>query len=73
MIMAWCADAKASSRPELAKLGSKGYVRAPIDGELRHLDEELDDIQLDKREPHHRSWSSTPADQAGIEKRLESP
>src|SRR5437016_7512380 len=43
---------KGEFKTELAKLVQHGFVRARIDGELRHLDEELDDIQLDKRKNH---------------------
>src|SRR5438876_653802 len=43
---------KGEFKAELAKLVQHGFVRARIDGELRHLDEELDDIQLDKRKNH---------------------
>ncbi|HET9165227.1 MAG TPA: excinuclease ABC subunit A, partial [Candidatus Angelobacter sp.] len=43
---------KGEFKEELAKLAQHGFVRARIDGELRHLDEELDDIQLDKRKNH---------------------
>ena len=43
---------KGEFKQELAKLVQQGFVRARIDGELRRLDEELDDIQLDKRKNH---------------------
>ncbi|HEY6272789.1 MAG TPA: excinuclease ABC subunit UvrA [Terriglobales bacterium] len=43
---------KGEFKVELAKLVQQGYVRARIDGELRHLDEELDEIRLDKRKNH---------------------
>ena len=43
---------KGEFKVELAKLLQQGYVRARIDGELRHLDEELDEIRLDKRKNH---------------------
>jgi excinuclease ABC subunit A len=63
---------KGEFKAELAKLVQHGFVRARIDGELRHLDEELDDIRLDKRKNHtievviDRLLVKT-----GIEKRLE--
>ena len=63
---------KGEFKVELAKLAQHGYVRARIDGELRHLDEELDDIQLDKRRNH---TIEVVVDRLlvkpGIEKRLE--
>jgi excinuclease ABC subunit A len=63
---------KGEFKLELAKLAQQGYVRARIDGELRHLDEELDEIQLDKRRNH---TIEVVVDRllvkAGIEKRLE--
>ena len=43
---------KGEFKAELAKLAQHGFVRARIDGELRNLDEELDNIQLDKRKNH---------------------
>jgi len=43
---------KGEFKAELSKLAQHGFVRARIDGELRNLDEELDDIQLDKRKNH---------------------
>src|SRR5450755_2895078 len=43
---------KGEFKQELAKLAQHGYVGARIDGELRNLAEELDDIQLDKRKNH---------------------
>src|SRR4051812_31479356 len=43
---------KGEFKVELAKLAQHGFVRARIDGELRHLDDELEDIQLDKRKNH---------------------
>jgi excinuclease ABC subunit A len=43
---------KGEFKQELARLVQQGFVRARIDGELRRLDEELDDIQLDKRKNH---------------------
>ena len=63
---------KGEFKAELAKLVQQGFVRARIDGELRHLDEELDDIRLDRRKNHtievviDRLLVKT-----GIEKRLE--
>jgi excinuclease ABC subunit A len=63
---------KGEFKQELAKLAQHGFVRARIDGELRHLDEELDDIQLDKRKNH---TIEVVVDRLlvkpGIEKRLE--
>ena len=63
---------KGEFKAELAKLVEQGYVRARIDGELRHLDEELDEIRLDKRKNH---TIEVVVDRLlvkpGIEKRLE--
>jgi excinuclease ABC subunit A len=63
---------KGEFKTELAKLAQHGFVRARIDGELRHLDEELDEIQLDKRKNH---TIEVVVDRLlvkpGIEKRLE--
>ncbi len=63
---------KGEFKAEMAKLVQQGFVRARIDGELRHLDEELDDIRLDKRKNH---TIEVVVDRllvkAGIEKRLE--
>ncbi|HEX4605662.1 MAG TPA: excinuclease ABC subunit UvrA [Candidatus Angelobacter sp.] len=63
---------KGEFKVELAKLAQHGFVRARIDGELRHLDEELDEIQLDKRKNH---TIEVVVDRLlvkpGIEKRLE--
>ncbi|HZD92863.1 MAG TPA: excinuclease ABC subunit A, partial [Candidatus Sulfotelmatobacter sp.] len=63
---------KGEFKVELAKLAQHGFVRARIDGELRHLDEELEDIQLDKRKNH---TIEVVVDRLlvkpGIEKRLE--
>src|SRR5215813_9726784 len=63
---------KGEFKAELAKLVQQGFVRVRIDGELRHLDEELDDIRLDKRKNH---TIEVVVDRllvkAGIEKRLE--
>src|SRR5260370_13158688 len=63
---------KGEFKAEMAKLVQQGFVRAGIDGELRHLDEELDDIRLDKRKNH---TIEVVVDRllvkAGIEKRLE--
>ena len=63
---------KGEFKQELAKLAQHGFVRARIDGELRHLDEELDDIKLDKRKNH---TIEVVVDRLlvkpGIEKRLE--
>src|SRR5712672_1966660 len=64
---------KGEFKEELAKLAQHGFVRARIDGELRHLDEELDEIALDKRKNH---TIEVVVDRLlvkpGIEKRLES-
>ncbi len=63
---------KGEFKVELAKLVQQGYVRARIDGELRHLDEELDDIQLDKRRNHTiEVVIDRLLVKPGIEKRLE--
>ena len=43
---------KGEFKKEMEKLAQHGFVRARIDGELRNLDEELDEIQLDKRKNH---------------------
>ncbi len=63
---------KGEFKVELARLVQNGFVRARIDGELRHLDEELEDIQLDKRKNH---TIEVVVDRLlvkpGIEKRLE--
>jgi excinuclease ABC subunit A len=63
---------KGEFKAELAKLAQHGFVRARIDGELRNLDEELDQIQLDKRKNH---TIEVVVDRLlvkpGIEKRLE--
>jgi excinuclease ABC subunit A len=63
---------KGEFKQELAKLAQHGFVRARIDGELRHLDEELDEIQLDKRKNHTiEVVIDRLLVKAGIEKRLE--
>ncbi|HJT52317.1 MAG TPA: excinuclease ABC subunit A, partial [Candidatus Angelobacter sp.] len=63
---------KGEFKQELAKLAQHGFVRARIDGELRHLDEELDNIQLDKRKNHTiEVVIDRLLVKAGIEKRLE--
>ncbi|MBZ5522084.1 MAG: excinuclease ABC subunit UvrA [Acidobacteriia bacterium] len=63
---------KGEFKAELARLVQQGYVRARIDGELRHLDEELDDIQLDKRKNHTiEIVIDRLLVKPGIEKRLE--
>jgi excinuclease ABC subunit A len=63
---------KGEFKVELAKLVQQGYVRARIDGELRHLDEDLDDIQLDKRKNHTIEVAiDRLLVKPGIEKRLE--
>jgi excinuclease ABC subunit A len=63
---------KGEFKADLARLVQQGYVRARIDGELRHLDEEIDAIQLDKRKNH---TIEVVVDRLlvkpGIEKRLE--
>jgi len=56
----------------LSKLTQHGFVRARIDGELRNLDEELDNIQLDKRKNHTiEVVIDRLLVKPGIEKRLE--
>src|SRR5258708_13142621 len=63
---------KGEFKAELAKLVQQGYVRARIDGELRHLDEELDSIRLDKRKNHTiEVVIDRLLVKPGIEKRLE--
>jgi excinuclease ABC subunit A len=63
---------KGEFKVELAKLAQHGFVRARIDGELRHLDEELDAIQLDKRKNHTiEVVIDRLLVKPGIEKRLE--
>jgi excinuclease ABC subunit A len=63
---------KGEFKQEMAKLAQHGFVRARIDGELRHLDEELDDIQLDKRKNHTiEVVIDRLLVKPGIEKRLE--
>ena len=63
---------KGEFKQELAKLAQHGYVKARIDGELRHLDEELEDIQLDKRKNHTiEVVIDRLLVKPGIEKRLE--
>ncbi len=63
---------KGEFKEELAKLAQHGFVRARIDGELRHLDEELDEIQLDKRKNHTiEVVIDRLLVKPGIEKRLE--
>ncbi|HSM86880.1 MAG TPA: excinuclease ABC subunit UvrA [Candidatus Limnocylindrales bacterium] len=63
---------KGEFKQELAKLAQHGFVRARIDGELRHLDEELDNIQLDKRKNHTiEVVIDRLLVKPGIEKRLE--
>src|SRR5436309_7723159 len=63
---------KGEFKLELAKLVQHGYVRARIDGELRHLDEELEGIQLDKRKNHTiEVMIDRLLVKPGIEKRLE--
>jgi excinuclease ABC subunit A len=63
---------KGEFKVEMAKLVQQGYVRARIDGELRHLDEELDEIKLDKRKNHTiEVVIDRLLVKPGIEKRLE--
>jgi excinuclease ABC subunit A len=63
---------KGEFKAELAKLAQHGFVKARIDGELRHLDEELDNIQLDKRKNHTiEVVIDRLLVKPGIEKRLE--
>jgi excinuclease ABC subunit A len=63
---------KGEFKAELAKLAQHGFVRARIDGELRHLDEGLDEIQLDKRKNHNiEVVIDRLLVKPGIEKRLE--
>jgi excinuclease ABC subunit A len=63
---------KGEFKAELAKLVQQGFVRARIDGELRHLDEELDEIRLDKRKNHTiEVVIDRLLVKPGIEKRLE--
>jgi excinuclease ABC subunit A len=63
---------KGEFKVELAKLAQHGFVKARIDGELRHLDEELDEIQLDKRKNHTiEVVIDRLLVKPGIEKRLE--
>src|SRR5689334_740866 len=63
---------KGEFKEELSKLAQHGFVRARIDGELRHLDEELDEIQLDKRKNHTiEVVIDRLLVKPGIEKRLE--
>jgi excinuclease ABC subunit A len=63
---------KGEFKAELARLVQQGFVRARIDGELRHLDEELDDIRLDKRKNHTiEVVIDRLLVKPGIEKRLE--
>jgi excinuclease ABC subunit A len=63
---------KGEFKVELAKMAQHGFVRARIDGELRHLDEGLDEIQLDKRKNHTiEVVIDRLLVKSGIEKRLE--
>src|SRR5262249_60840181 len=63
---------KGEFKTELAKLVQHGFVRARIDGQLRHLDEELDEIKLDKRKNHTiEVVIDRLLVKPGIEKRLE--
>ncbi len=63
---------KGEFKQELEKLAQHGFVRARIDGELRHLDEEMESIQLDKRKNHTiEVVIDRLLVKPGIEKRLE--
>jgi excinuclease ABC subunit A len=63
---------KGEFKQELTKLAEHGFVRARIDGELRQLDEELDEIHLDKRKNHTiEVVIDRLLVKPGIEKRLE--
>ncbi|HUR36397.1 MAG TPA: excinuclease ABC subunit UvrA [Terriglobales bacterium] len=63
---------KGEFKKELEKLAQAGFTRARIDGEIRSLDEDLDQISLDKRKNH---TIEVVVDRllvkSGIEKRLE--
>ena len=63
---------KGEFKKELEKLAQAGFTRARIDGEIRSLDDDIDQIQLDKRKNH---TIEVVVDRllvkAGIEKRLE--
>ncbi len=63
---------KGEFKKELEKLAQGGFTRARIDGEIRSLDEDLDQISLDKRKNH---TIEVVVDRLlvkpGIEKRLE--
>src|SRR3954466_15951538 len=63
---------KGEFKKELDKLAQAGFTKARIDGELRSLDEDLDQITLDKRKNH---TIEVVVDRllvkVGIEKRLE--
>src|SRR5262249_32654433 len=63
---------KGEFKKELEKLVQSGFTRARIDGEIRSLDEDLEQIQLDKRKNH---TIEVVVDRLlvkpGIEKRLE--
>src|SRR5437879_10578530 len=63
---------KGEFKKELEKLPQAGYIRARVDGEIRSLDEDMDDIRLDKRKNH---TIEVVVDRLlvkpGIEKRLE--
>src|ERR1700742_3260311 len=63
---------KGEFKVELGKLAQHGFVRARIDGELRSLDEDIDQIQLDKRKNHTiEVVIDRLLVKPGIEKRLE--
>jgi excinuclease ABC subunit A len=63
---------KGEFKKELEKLVQSGFTRARIDGEIRSLDEDIENIQLDKRKNH---TIEVVVDRLlvkpGIEKRLE--
>ncbi|HWK10605.1 MAG TPA: excinuclease ABC subunit UvrA [Vicinamibacterales bacterium] len=63
---------KGEFKKEMEKLVQSGFTRARIDGEIRSLDEDLEQIQLDKRKNH---TIEVVVDRllvkGGIEKRLE--
>ncbi len=64
---------KGEFKKELEKFAQQGFTRARIDNELRSLDEEIDDIQLDKRKNHTiEIVVDRLLVKPGIEKRLES-
>ncbi len=63
---------KGEFKKELEKLAQAGFTKARIDGELRSLDEDIDQIQLDKRKNHTiEVVIDRLLVKPGIEKRLE--